>query len=77
MNSVTDTGGGGSLQAENPQTAIRQVVTRTILISGELSYKSGWQATDGRYDGYHSIGHRVNIVVEFAIQRSTFDEKAR
>jgi hypothetical protein len=77
MNSLTDTGGGGSLQAEMPQTAIRQVVTRTILISGETSYKTELQATDSRNGANHSIGYRGNIVGEFAIQRSTFGDLLR
>ena len=77
MKSVTDKGGGGSLQAEMPQATMTEIVTRTILIFGEMSYKTGVQATDSRNDAYHSIGHRWNFVGEFAIQRSTFCMKAR
>ena len=77
MNSVTDTGGGGSLHAEIPQAAMTQIVTRTILILGEMSYKTGVQATDSRSDVYHSTGRCWNFVGEFAIQRSTFCMKAR
>ena len=77
MNSATDTGGGGSLQAESPQAAIRQIVTRTFLMSGEMSYKKGVEATDCRNAANHSTGYRTNIVGEFAIRRSTFWMKAR
>lgn len=77
MKSATDNGGGGSLHADIPQAAIRQIVTRTILIISEMSYKKGSQATDTRNGAYHSTGDCVNIVGEFAIRPSTFCVEAR
>ena len=77
MNSATETGGGGSLQAARPPAVNSRIVMGPILIRGLMSYKSVAWATDSRYGTNHSIGPAANFVGEFAIRPSTDPESAR